>query len=396
MKLKAGAFFLSYGLVSNYYCFVFYCFTYFPNKKGVNTIAIGRIDGVGDVIPVDMVVYTIIAASVYCADNPKELKVFNAGSSYSNPVTWKAVRSLMVSYYRTHPTKRTVFTPDFFVTDNYFLYELFFTLGYRVPLTLNKIVSIATGNQKMKDLSRKGDKMVDLSHKIAIQFIHFVRYSWVFSSKNTERLFTLLPEEEKKSFCFDAKKINWPLYLKSMCWGLNTYVIKDKSYSKPNEERLAPLYFERRFKSVFTDIRWACFNSINLNYVPTSKFGDLYQNILTSKKVKLVIESISRENNISKKSLELQSKKILETMRGDFHMPLLRFLVWFFRKIYRAMYENILIDERGLFALQSTMKEISEKSIPLVLLPTQRSYLDFMIITYLMFGKKIFSLILIF
>ena len=163
-----------------------------------------------------MVVNTIIAASVYCADNPKELKVFNAGSSYSNPVTWKAVRSLMVSYYRTHPTKRTVFTPDFFVTDNYFLYELFFTLGYRVPLTLNKIVSIATGNQKMKELSRKGDKMVDLIYKIAIQFTHFVRHSWVFTSKNTELLFTLLPEEEKKSFCFDAKKINWPLYLKSM------------------------------------------------------------------------------------------------------------------------------------------------------------------------------------
>ena len=134
---------------------------------------------------------------------------------------------------------------------------------------------------------------------------------------------------------------------------------------------------------------------ISITY-PQANFRDLYQNILTSKKVKLVIESISRENNISKKSLELQSKKILETMRGDFHMPLLRFLAWFFRKIYRAMYENILIDERGLFALQSTMKEISEKSIPLVLLPTQRSYLDFMIITYLMFGKKIFSLILIF
>ena len=155
MTLKAGAFFLSCGLVSSYYCFVFYFFTYFSNKKGVNTIAIGRIDGVGDVIPVDMVVYTIITASVYCADNPKELKVFNAGSSYSNPVTWKAVRNLMVSYYRTHPTKRTVFTPDFFMTDNYFLYELFFTLGYRVPLTLNKIVSIATGNQKWKSSQEK-------------------------------------------------------------------------------------------------------------------------------------------------------------------------------------------------------------------------------------------------
>ena len=194
MTLKAGAFFLSCGLVSNYYCFVFYFFTYFSNKKGVNTIAIGRIDGVGDVIPVDMVVYTIITASVYCADNPKELKVFNAGSSYSNPF----------------------FTPDFFMTDNYFLYVLFFTLDYRVPLTLNKIVSIATGNQKMKELSRKGDKMVDLIYKIAIQFTHFVRHSWVFTSKNTELLFTLLPEEEKKSFCFDSKKINWPLYLKSM------------------------------------------------------------------------------------------------------------------------------------------------------------------------------------
>jgi glycerone phosphate O-acyltransferase len=76
-------------------------------------------------------------------------------------------------------------------------------------------------------------------------------------------------------------------------------------------------------------------------------------------------------------------------MCGDFHMPLLRFLAWFFRKIYRMMYDNVLVDERGIYNISNIMKNVSGKKIPVILLPTQRSYLDFMIMTYIMFCKTI-------
>ena len=71
-------------------------------------------------------------------------------------------------------------------------------------------------------------------------------------------------------------------------------------------------------------------------------------------------------------------------MAGDLRPSVLRTEAWFWRKIYRSFFNQILIDESGL----QKVKDVSRKH-PIVVIPTHRSYLDFLLISYLFFHYQI-------
>ena len=114
--------------------------------------------------------------------------------------------------------------------------------------------------------------------------------------------------------------------------------------------------------------------------------SETFHMVLNSSKVLSAIEEEAKTTNASKESIKHRAKKILDTMAGNFHMPLLRLLAWFFRKIYRMMYDNVLLDERGVSRIKKLLKNIAGKNIALMLIPTHRSYLDFLMMSYIMFA----------
>jgi 1-acyl-sn-glycerol-3-phosphate acyltransferase len=73
-----------------------------------------------------------------------------------------------------------------------------------------------------------------------------------------------------------------------------------------------------------------------------------------------------------------------KVMAGDLRMPLLRVEAWFWRKIYRSFYNQIIVDESGL----QRVKDIAKKC-PIVVIPTHRSYVDFLLISYVFFHYQI-------
>jgi glycerol-3-phosphate O-acyltransferase len=67
-------------------------------------------------------------------------------------------------------------------------------------------------------------------------------------------------------------------------------------------------------------------------------------------------------------------------MTHTLRLPIVRMFAYFLRKVFRQMFQGIHVDERG---LEMVRKAYSQG--PLVLIPTHRSYLDFLIVSYIFF-----------
>ena len=353
---------------------------------GVMKIVWGRLSAVGDMIPVDLVVNCVITAAVHTAENPHELIVYHSGSSARNPVTWRTVRKEITSYYRAHPSPNRVSVPDFAFISNRLGYELAFFLTFTVPIRSFSTYAQLFGPPATKKMGEKALRMNQLAYKIATEFHHFVINEWTFSSRNSDMLQSKLVGDEKESFAFDAKVVDWHSYIRGMCWGLNHYVLKSNADPHPDEERITPIYFERRWSSLLTDIYWAYSANPRISLNPTIRPAeDALRLVLTSSRVSEAIEREAAKRKLPKETVKLQAKAILDQMGGDYYLPLLRLLAWFFRKIYRSLYDAVMLDERGMHRLKLMLKNLPPNT-PLVLLPNHRSYLDFLMMSYVMFA----------
>ncbi|KAF8819480.1 naD-binding domain 4 domain-containing protein, partial [Cardiosporidium cionae] len=61
----------------------------------------------------------------------------------------------------------------------------------------------------------------------------------------------------------------------------------------------------------------------------------------------------------------------------------LRFLAWFFRKVFKSLFDHIFVDVMAISKLQELIKR---HDVPLLLLPTHRSYMDFLLLSYVCFA----------
>ena len=81
-----------------------------------------------------------------------------------------------------------------------------------------------------------------------------------------------------------------------------------------------------------------------------------------------------------------EANEIAKELVGEFKMPVVRFLAWTLHKIFKRIYEKVNVNHD----MFETLKEIEQKKkIPIVLLPTHRSYIDFLIVGYIFFLYKL-------
>jgi glycerol-3-phosphate O-acyltransferase len=74
---------------------------------------------------------------------------------------------------------------------------------------------------------------------------------------------------------------------------------------------------------------------------------------------------------------------MLGVIGAEMSPPVLRSLAWVFRKIYRRLYSGIVINELG---TESAKEIFARKGAATVLLPSHRSYIDFLIVSYILYS----------
>ena len=69
--------------------------------------------------------------------------------------------------------------------------------------------------------------------KAATCLEYFSTQQWNFKDENVKRLSQQLSPEDRQTFMFDVKQIDWPSYLENYILGIRQFILKESPESLP-------------------------------------------------------------------------------------------------------------------------------------------------------------------
>ncbi|TRY87733.1 hypothetical protein DNTS_031800 [Danionella cerebrum] len=136
---------------------------------------------------------------------------------------------------------------------------------------------------------------------------------------------------------------------------------------------------ERRRSS---DLRYAlkCYTpSVYKGLVPC-KASALKALVLQSEHVQYVIKQLAAETGGSAEGVTELASGILEEMAHRLQLSTVRFFAFTLSKAFKRLFRSVSVNEEGIQRLQQAVQEH-----PVVLLPSHRSYMDFLMMSYLLY-----------
>lgn len=112
---------------------------------------------------------------------------------------------------------------------------------------------------------------------------------------------------------------------------------------------------------------------------PRSPKG-IKEDVLRSRPVQFAISELVAESGRSLDDVEREAREILEQMGHHLTMKAIRFFGMLLSKSWKRIYQSIYVNPDGI----ETVRKLVPK-YPIVLLPTHRSYVDFLVISYAFF-----------
>ncbi|OCT66614.1 dihydroxyacetone phosphate acyltransferase [Xenopus laevis] len=148
----------------------------------------------------------------------------------------------------------------------------------------------------------------------------------------------------------------------------------------------------RRRSEAFEDILEGRRQSSDLRFAMRSYTPVLYKNltpcppsalkakVLQSSELQYVLGQISSETGQPLESLQQQATDILDEMGHGLRMGAVRFFALTLSKIFKRLFQKVLVNEEGIRMLTETIREH-----PVVLIPNHQSYIDFLMLSYLLY-----------
>ena len=364
----AGAFYLSAGL-------------------GLLKVGIGRLDNIGDQIPVDFVGNTILVSAALQA-NSHALKIVNIGTSAQNPVTWRTCRDAAVAYFHVRPPEKAIAKCSFHMYQNPKVYNAVRFAQRTVPAFFLVQVARLTGSPSFYKNAIRFQKALKREEFIARAFHHFTKYEWVFSSQGVLDLLDRMTLADKEDFCIDVQKVDWRVYMYNYMYGLQKWVLKEQVEPITDSGSL-DMNLDAYALRYFSDIIWAYRQPADMKVRAINEMKFL---ILNSERVQTAIQRIASRTKPAGKTesevlqeLQKRAQAVVSIMCADLRIPALRVFAWFLRKVWRRVYHKVVIDP-------SAVKELAHYRAthkgPIVFAPTHRSYVDFLIVSYILFANQ--------
>uniref|UniRef100_UPI0037E86278 dihydroxyacetone phosphate acyltransferase n=1 Tax=Semicossyphus pulcher TaxID=241346 RepID=UPI0037E86278 len=136
---------------------------------------------------------------------------------------------------------------------------------------------------------------------------------------------------------------------------------------------------ERRNSS---DLRYAlrCYTPVLYKGVTPCNSSMLKGMVLQSDQLHYVINQVSTETGRATDDLQEEASAILEEMAHCLQLSTVRFFAFTLSKVFKTLFRSICVNEEGIQRLQQAIHEH-----PVVLLPSHRSYMDFLLMSYLLY-----------
>ncbi|XP_048223494.1 dihydroxyacetone phosphate acyltransferase isoform X2 [Perognathus longimembris pacificus] len=137
---------------------------------------------------------------------------------------------------------------------------------------------------------------------------------------------------------------------------------------------------ERRHAS---DLKFAmkCYTPPIYKGITPCKPGDIKEMVLSSEEINYVIKQLSKEYCLSVTTLREEALEILEEMSHKLRLGAIRFFAFVLSKIFKQIFSKVCVNEEGIQKLQLAIQEH-----PVVLLPSHRSYIDFLMLSFLLYS----------
>ncbi|KAJ8275149.1 hypothetical protein COCON_G00097740 [Conger conger] len=136
---------------------------------------------------------------------------------------------------------------------------------------------------------------------------------------------------------------------------------------------------ERRNSS---DLRYAlrCYTPVLYKGMTPCKASTLKTIVLQSEQVRYVINQVSKEMGETPDIVQEEALAILEEMAQRLQLSTIRFFAFTLSKAFKALFQSVRVNEEGIQRLQQAIHEH-----PVVLLPSHRSYIDFLMMSYVLY-----------
>jgi len=351
----------------------------------------GQVENATDQVPADFVVNCIIAATAFNADKDR-YAIYHTGTSHRNPLRWSHIVKCLLPYWLMNPPKRRLGRASFeFISGPYPMYEITYFLKWTVPTILYQLLARSVGGKKLKKNAKLLDQISKRLSKFSETFRYFSENVWIFATDNSEELFQRMTPEEKEVFNFDASKLDWEDYLMRYAYGLRTYALNEKGLRPPVKGDYLVYTGLPLNRKPFADVAFALKSNLILNSAGARHTGEeLKLLVLSSPRVQGAIQKEASTKQVSMQVAESRAKNILEVMGAEASPTVLRSLAWVFRKIYRRLYSGVVINQVGLEAIKDLFGNILKKEkSALVLVPSHRSYIDFLIVSYIFYSFQL-------
>lgn len=136
---------------------------------------------------------------------------------------------------------------------------------------------------------------------------------------------------------------------------------------------------ERRNSS---DLRYAlrCYTPVLYKNLMPCNASALKTLVLQSDQLHYVINQVSKETGRTTEELQEEASDIVEEMAHRLQLSTIRFFAFALSKVFKTLFKSICVNEDGIQRLQQAIQEH-----PVVLLPSHRSYMDFLLMSYILY-----------
>ncbi|XP_048105785.1 dihydroxyacetone phosphate acyltransferase-like isoform X1 [Alosa alosa] len=113
---------------------------------------------------------------------------------------------------------------------------------------------------------------------------------------------------------------------------------------------------------------------------PPTSASALHQAVLDSHYLRYVTQEVATESGEPVDVIREEAAGILEEMSHNLQLSFIRLLGYTLSKVFKRVFRRILVNEEGLNKLQQAIQEY-----PVILMPNHRSYVDFLVLSYVLF-----------
>ncbi|ELW70783.1 Fatty acyl-CoA reductase 1 [Tupaia chinensis] len=155
----------------------------FPAGKGILRTMRASNNALADLVPVDVVVNTSLAAAWYSGVNrPRNIMIYNCTTGSTNPFHWGEVEYHVISTFKRNPLEQAFRRPNVNLTSNHLLYHYWIAVSHKAPAFLYDIYLRMTGRSPRLRNIRYGFNtiLVILIWRIFIARSQMARNIWYF------------------------------------------------------------------------------------------------------------------------------------------------------------------------------------------------------------------------